>query len=278
MRLDTIGAPRKFPKESRVLFTLEALDAAPGDCLILHYSDPDSPRLVVIDGGPAGVFDRLLRPRLKALHDEFAVRGELDVELVMVSHAGDDHIPGVLDWLIERRDSPTAMPVNILALWPDSSTALRDLAVALGLPINTPFAGTTVTLGGDLKLHVAANLPSLVVVAEFGGKTMLLTGDAPGDIVKDGLERSGFLTDGKAHFDLMKVPRHGCAAIGFFAGITADHYLISAGGTHGEIIERIAEGRGEAPYRVHRIDPVFGSMAGNGVRSVVVDLLTPISS
>ena len=263
-----------------MLFTLEALDAAPGDSLILHYGDPDSPRFVIIDGGPAGSFERSLRPRLKALHDEFAVRGDLDIELVIVSQAGDDHITGLLDWFVERRDSPTAMPVNILGLWLNSfdDLSLQNLAKGIGVPTNAPSTGTNVTLGGDLKLHIAANLPSLVVVAEFGGQRMLLTGDAPGDLVKEGLERSGFLTDGKAHFDLIKVPRHGYATIGFFAGITADHYLTSAGGTHGEIIEMIADSRGEAAYQEHLIDPEFGSMAGNGVRSVVVDLLTRISS
>ena len=36
------------------VFTLEALQAAHGDALLLHYGTLDNPRLIVIDGGPLG--------------------------------------------------------------------------------------------------------------------------------------------------------------------------------------------------------------------------------
>ena len=50
-----------------MLFTLEALQAKHGDSLILHYGKPKSPKMIVIDGGPAGVYKESLRPRLEEL-------------------------------------------------------------------------------------------------------------------------------------------------------------------------------------------------------------------
>ena len=67
------------------VFTLEALQAAHGDALLLHYGTLDNPRLIVIDGGPAGVYKASLDPRLKAIH---AARGGavLEIRMLMVSH------------------------------------------------------------------------------------------------------------------------------------------------------------------------------------------------
>lgn len=54
------------------------------------------------------------------------------------------------------------------------------------------------------------NLSSIVLLAECGGKTMLLTGDARGDKIIDGLETSGKLAkDETLHVDVLKVPHHG---------------------------------------------------------------------
>lgn len=77
-----------------MLFTLEALKAKEGDCLLLHWGSLADPRLAVIDGGPSMVYDDFLRPRL----DEIAAaRGlsQLRIDLVMVSHVDNDHIVGI---------------------------------------------------------------------------------------------------------------------------------------------------------------------------------------
>ena len=75
------------------------------------------------------------------------------------------------------------------------------------------------------------NLASIVVLAKMNGKTMLLTGDARGDYIEDGLESAGLLTDsGSFHVDLLKVPHHGSnnnVTREFFERVTADHYVIS---------------------------------------------------
>jgi beta-lactamase superfamily II metal-dependent hydrolase len=104
------------------VFTLEALDAAHGDALLLHYGPLSDPRLIVIDGGPAGVFRRSLSPRLEEIH---AARGGgvLEIRLLMVSHIDDDHIVGVLDLARTLRDLQSArapLPFDILTLWHNS--------------------------------------------------------------------------------------------------------------------------------------------------------------
>ncbi|WBS05595.1 MBL fold metallo-hydrolase [Pseudoduganella sp. SL102] len=77
------------------LFSLEALDAAEGDALILHYGDSAAPRHLLIDGGPRATWQRTLRPRLAQIGERL---GELPLELrhILVTHLDGDHIGGVL--------------------------------------------------------------------------------------------------------------------------------------------------------------------------------------
>jgi hypothetical protein len=76
------------------------------------------------------------------------------------------------------------------------------------------------------------NLSSLVVVAEYEGKRMLLTGDARGDLILQGLRQMNLLQhdNENIHFDLLKLPHHGSknnVEEDFFYRITADTYVVS---------------------------------------------------
>ena len=82
-----------------MIFTLEALRAAQGDSLLLHYGPKNAPLLAVIDGGPSGVYKRWLRPRLEALRASRSPDAPLPLKLLAVSHIDGDHIQGVLDLL-----------------------------------------------------------------------------------------------------------------------------------------------------------------------------------
>jgi len=318
------------------VFTLEALQAAHGDSLILHYGPLNKPRFIVIDGGPKGIFKLSLAPRLKAIQ---AARGGgvLEIRMLMVSHIDDDHITGVLDltkMLRELDDSGTQLPYDILTLWHNSfddiagkisasvgaqlfasakpktsdgaaivasvaqGRQLRLDADALGLNMNTGFddmllfkkASPSLNIGSDLKFTVLGprqaeldalnkkwdkevqallakkkkkkgqgggselgaadlqalaaefvdnsihNLSSVVVLAEFDGKRMLLTGDARGDFILDSLRDANLLKNGKISIDVFKVPHHGSvrnAAAELFETIVADHYVFSADGRDG---------------------------------------------
>jgi hypothetical protein len=322
-----------------MLFTLEALDAGEGDCLLLHCGTPDKPSYILIDGGPSGTYARSLQPRLEQLREARSDRGPLRLDLVVLTHVDDDHILGLLDLAQEIEDAKEqkqALPYKIGAFWlntfedavrgrgapepaallesllaedlePSASAAataiaagikqgrtLRDLAQLLNLEVNAPFedlvmapesgaavieigpeflalepeeaaseGALTFTVlcpsakrvdeyrarwredaepkrkrgeGAAYKDKSVLNLSSIAFLAERGGRSMLLTGDARGDDVLRGLEAAGRLSEGGGplHVDLLKLLHHGSehnVAPGFFKRITADHVVISANGT-----------------------------------------------
>ncbi|MES2178819.1 MAG: hypothetical protein V4550_13240 [Gemmatimonadota bacterium] len=81
------------------------------------------------------------------------------------------------------------------------------------------------------------NLSSIVCMVEFDGKRVLLTGDARGDKVLEGLQAAGFVANGDAlAVDILKVPHHGSdrnLAPEFFKQVIADTYVLSGDGKHG---------------------------------------------
>lgn len=102
------------------------------------------------------------------------------------------------------------------------------------------------------------NLSSIVVIATLGNQRMLLTGDARGDFVLDGLRALGELRNDTIHVDLLKVPHHGSdrnVREDFFRQVTADHYVISADGRHdnpdANMLRMLASARGNAEYKIH---------------------------
>ena len=111
-----------------------------------------------------------------------------------------------------------------------------------------------------------ANLSSVVVLAEVGKKRILLTGDARGDKVLEGLELVGLLkNDGKSkiHVDILKGPHHGSdrnVEPVFFRRITADHYVFSGDGEHGnperETLQMLLDERGDEDFTVHLTYPI----------------------
>ena len=52
---------------------------------------------------------------------------------------------------------------------------------------------------------------SIVCLVKFGDKSILLTGDARGDKVLNGLTQANLFENGKLKIDILKVPRHGSA-------------------------------------------------------------------
>jgi hypothetical protein len=103
------------------------------------------------------------------------------------------------------------------------------------------------------------NLSSVVVLAEFGGKTMLLTGDARGDNILESLAESPKVLKDKLPLDILKVPHHGShrnAAVKFFKEIPAKNYVISAegDGKHPnpaqKTFEELFEARPKGPYTI----------------------------
>lgn len=145
-----------------------------------------------------------------------------------------------------------------------------------------------------------ANLSSIVVLAETGGKRMLLTGDARGDDILSGLKTAGLLQQGKLHVDLLKLPHHGSdrnVSTNFFRKITADHYVISADGTNDNpdipTLLMISTARGQSKFTIHltnreeRLEEFFSGEKEKGKKynvvfreldahSVKIDLADPL--
>jgi ribonuclease BN (tRNA processing enzyme) len=341
------------------MFALEALQADHGDSLLLRFG-PTGDRLIVIDGGPSGIYRRSLQPRLNQLRNGRDAGEPLVIDRVFVSHMDDDHIQGLLDLfdeLISDDESRLPPPWVIDGLWlnefdlaklgiaePTALTAAvasidgagvagvggrsdaviasipqaRDLsraATRLSIPENADFAsglamatptGPVVTdLDGELTLTVVGphedriedlrkrweayvkahqakappdevataalavdrsvyNLSSTIVLAERGGRSMLLTGDGLGEDILEDLNGAGRLTDGALHVDLLKMPHHGSIRnvskpADLLRRITADHYVFSANGKFGNpdppTIQALVEARGTAEYTMHFTNP-----------------------
>ena len=88
------------------MFTLEALPAREGDCLLLSWGDPDSPRRMLTDGGRLASY-----PYLHARIKELGPKPRLDY--LVVTHVDGDHIEGVIRLLQDR----TAMGLTLGDVW-----------------------------------------------------------------------------------------------------------------------------------------------------------------
>jgi len=102
------------------------------------------------------------------------------------------------------------------------------------------------------------NLASIVVLAEQGGKTMLLTGDARGDDIIKGLEGAKLLKNGTITVDLLKLPHHGSdrnVTKEFFETVRARHYVFSADGAFDnpeiETFKMIEAARPDDDFTIH---------------------------
>lgn len=324
------------------MFKLEALPARHGDCLLLHWGVEPDRRVALIDGGPAGTYPGVLKPRLEELAEELGVE-RVPLELMMLSHIDDDHINGLLALADDIEEG--SAPAEILMLWhnslegllegklpePANSPATASVLASFGtaargddewarkvlasvpqgqhlhafakrqgldLTMNHPYQPLVMAHAGQkpaniegLELTVVApdaqavenlrkawkknrkegitaayndrspyNLSSIAVVAQFEGRTMLLTGDALGNEVMEGLGKRGLTdSDGKAHFDLIKLPHHGSqnnVAEDFFERITADIYLVSGDNVrfpnpHPKAMGWLKDARGDDDYVVY---------------------------
>ena len=176
------------------MLKLEAFSARHGDALLLHYGTAAKPLVAMIDGGPKGVYRKVIAPRLKELPP---AGGVPRIRWANVSHVDEDHITGVIALFQGIKDDAVA-PASVDALFhnvptpgdalgvqpgaiggggaPTGDERARLEAELAGLVAPTVAAGVRVESfqqGADLanlarQIHVARNPP--------GGKR-LLTGD-----------------------------------------------------------------------------------------------------
>ncbi|MEA2194792.1 MAG: hypothetical protein QOG42_1226 [Solirubrobacteraceae bacterium] len=137
-----------------MIFSLEALQAFHGDCLLLHAGTAQEPLLVLVDGGPSNTWETSLRPRLEQLRAERSAggNGALAIDLAMVSHIDDDHVHGMVDLageLVTEQEDSQPLSYEVRTLWHnsfddvlgDDADAMRAAAVeVLEEPIGDPRA------------------------------------------------------------------------------------------------------------------------------------------
>ncbi len=95
------------------------------------------------------------------------------------------------------------------------------------------------------------NLASIMLLAEEGGRSILLTGDGAGQDIIKGLQRAGKLdANGRIHVDVLKMQHHGAAANineEFVKTVTADKYVFCGNGSHTnpelDVVTLIADSR-----------------------------------
>jgi hypothetical protein len=110
------------------------------------------------------------------------------------------------------------------------------------------------------------NLSSIVLMGTTPDGDILLTGDARGDHIIAGLEKSGVVQAGAGHhFRLLKLQHHGSirnVARDYFERLTADIYVISADGKYGNpdpgtltLLVDVAHDQGRSPLLVLTNEP-----------------------
>jgi len=135
-----------------MLFSLEVLEAKHGDCLLLHYGTVQNPKIILIDGGPDGVYNGVLKPRLLIIKDAISETKPLKLEMVMVSHADDDHINGIVeltDNMLKNETVGKPQDFQIDDMW---FNAFDDIIGNKEIPIEVSYSST-----GEAKIANTIN-------------------------------------------------------------------------------------------------------------------------
>ena len=188
-----------------MVFTLEALQANDGDCLILHYQKTAAakPVRVLIDGGSAGVYSSVLKPRL----DQLRAKKPLDLRMVMTSHIDSDHITGILDLfkaLGQLRDDGEDEFCRVETLWHNSFEKLHG---------SQPAAVQSAT--------VAASLDGVVPPRGLNEMTAAVVASVPqGNQLRQAAIHLGVPINQGAGGDPVAAPAHGQKVVPIADGLT----------------------------------------------------------
>lgn len=152
-----------------MLFTLEVLKAKHGDSLLLHCGTNDNPKIMIIDGGPAGVFNATLKPRLQEISDKLQL-APLPLSMVMISHIDDDHINGIkalTDFMLTEKAGKRPAPYDVENFWCnnfDDIVGNIQLPKVAGAGANASVASVAETAASQLKAkdsHISAVIASV---------------------------------------------------------------------------------------------------------------------
>lgn len=188
------------------MFNLHVVQALYGDCLLLEYGDEQQPHFLLVDGGPETTYLQHLRPLLQGI----AARGG-QLDHVVLTHADDDHVIGLVDLFAEMRWQQTqgqAPLIDVRSVWMnsfafDAAVAPSMAHIVIPLP---PGAQSSAAVHTPLAaVEDAEHLAPLYGVAEGMDLRELLARlqlpvnrGFPGDLVTLDAAPSALLLDGLA--------------------------------------------------------------------------------
>jgi len=123
---------------------------------------------IVVDGGPGGVYNEFLKPRLIEIKNHFHPAEPLPISMVMVSHMDDDHVNGVLDLtgdLVDCRQVGDPLGFNVSNFWFntfDDIIGNLEIPVISGMPASASAADLDVLVPqlANLDRHISAVISS----------------------------------------------------------------------------------------------------------------------
>lgn len=230
-------------------FQCHFLSVGQGDCAVIREGDS----AYLVDCGSSSkkrVAEDILLPFLKYY-------GISKVDGVFLSHADEDHINGIVQWLEDYEHSHIAMKSMILPALDEEILEgefgeVLALCEARGVPVFTLSAGDALSLG-NLRLEVlnppqdteatGTNECSQVLFLEYKNHSILFTGDISSKTETDLLHK---LND--ANITVLKVAHHGSkysSSASFLRAIKPQVAILSYGAEnsyghpHKEVLDRL---------------------------------------
>jgi hypothetical protein len=184
-----------------MIFSLEVMQASEGDCLLLHFGTKQEPKIIVIDGGPRGIFKNFLKPRLLNIKTKLSPAASLPLSMVMVSHMDDDHVNGILKliddaindtnfkidnlWFNAFDDIIGNIEVPVISSIDASASAANIDSLPINLPNIDPHSSAVIaSTGQGRKLRKDAIALNATINNGFGetaGKPNLVQGGSVAD-------------------------------------------------------------------------------------------------
>lgn len=159
-----------------MILSLEILQAYKGDCLLLHYGSPDSPQIIVIDAGPSGIYKKYLKPRLLNIKDQLYPDESLPISMVMVSHADDDHVNGIVrltNDLVQEQSEARELSFKIDKFWFNSfDDIIGNIEIPVITDISTDAETASMQIAANPILDQADEHISAVIASTGQGRTI----------------------------------------------------------------------------------------------------------
>lgn len=161
------------------MLKLHVIQAGFGDCLLLEWGSGRKRKFMLVDGGPAQIYERHLRGILAALRARTAL-----LDFAVLSHVDDDHVTGLLDYFADLRQGPADLP-GVRVLWHNSfaqtvdrdggvEARLRSAGVQSRMKVMANSGMALLGIEDGHRLRAAANALGIPLNAGFADGLILI--------------------------------------------------------------------------------------------------------